>query len=330
MNGKGLALLLASALVCGGGASPSPPSRPPLVLERSIPLPDVRGRIDHLAIDPAGGRLFVAALGADRVEVVDLRQGRRLTEIAGQSAPQGLAWLADRRQLVVASADGQVGFYGGDPLKPLGVMRLGDDADNVRLAPGDGRPVVGYGAGALAVLDPATRTPVATIKLPGHPESFRFDGGLAYVNVPDAARIIVADLASGREIAAWPTPGARWNFAMALDAPRRLLAVVFRLPAKLRLIDLASGRTVADLATCGDVDDLFFDSPRRRIYAVCGSGAVDVFQATTGADYTRIGRMTTRAGARTGLFAPETDRLYVAARAADGEPATILVYRPSP
>lgn len=328
MKGAGLAILVLSALASGAAAPPA--ASPPLVLERTILLPGVQGRIDHLAIDPAGARLFVAVLGADKVEVVDLRQGRRLSEIAGQKEPQGLAWLPDRRELVVASGDGQVGFYGGEPFKPLGVMRLGDDADNVRISPGDGRPVVGYGSGALAVLDPATRLSVATIKLPGHPESFRFEAAHAYVNVPDAARIIVADMASGREIASWPTPGARWNFAMALDAPRHLLAVVFRLPAKLRLIDLTSGRTLSDLATCGDVDDLFFDAPRRRIYVVCGSGAVDVFQASTSVDYTRIGRTTTRRGARTGLFAPETDRLYVAARALGGGPAAILVYRPSP
>ena len=86
--------------------------------------------------------------------------------------------------------------------------------------------MVGYGAGALATLDPERRAVVATVRLPGHPESFRFDGARAYVNVPDAARIVVADLASGREVASWPTPGARWNFAMALDAPRKVLAVV--------------------------------------------------------------------------------------------------------
>lgn len=321
-----LAMLLSAALT-GGATAAGPP--PLLTLEGTIALPGVTGRIDHLAVDLAGRRLFVAALGSNRVEVVDLRQGRRVQEIAGQSEPQGLAWLPDRRELVVASGDGRVGFYGGDPLKPLAMLKLGDDADNVRVL-ADGRPVVGYGAGALAILDAGRRAVATTVTLPGHPESFRIDGARAYVNVPDAARIVVADLAAGRLVADWPTPGARFNFPMALDAPQNLLAVVFRLPARLRLIEASSGRTLATLPTCGDADDLFFDLPRRRLYIMCGSGHVDIFQAAGGADYRPLGRVGTRSGARTGIFVPEQDRLYVAARANGADPAQILIYRPTP
>jgi hypothetical protein len=313
------------------GAKPSPSDDAALVLERTIPLPAVKGRIDHLALDVVGQRLFVAALGNDTIEVIDLKQGRRSAQISGQSEPQGLAWLPERRELVAASGDGRVGFYGGDPLKLLTMLKLGDDADNVRLEPVTGRPIVGYGKGALAILDPARRAVATTIPMPGHPESFRIQGGYAYVNVPDAARIVVADLATGHEVAAWPTPGARWNFPMALDPGGRVLAVVFRLPGRLRLIEPQSGRTLADIAACGDADDVFFDDRRHRLYVICGSGETDVFQAdAAGPGYRRIGGAATRPGARTGLFAPEQDRLYVAARASGSQPAAILIYRPAP
>jgi hypothetical protein len=324
-----LALLLFGALA-SCGAKPAAPVNPPLVLERTIPLPGVKGRIDHLVLDAAGHRLFVAALGNDSVEIVDLSQARRLAQIRGQSEPQGVAWLADRRELVVASGDGQVGFYDGDAFGSLATLKLGDDADNVRVEPASGRPIVGFGKGALAILDPARRAVVKTIRMPGHPESFRLEGGRAYVNVPDAGRIVVADLAGGGEIASWPTPGARWNFPMALDAPRKVLAVVFRLPARLRLIDPDSGRTLSNMPTCGDADDLFFDSPRRRLYVICGSGAVDVFQARGAADYAPLARVVTPGGARTGLYSAEDDRLYVAARATGDQPAAILVFKPAP
>jgi DNA-binding beta-propeller fold protein YncE len=331
VSGRGglLALLLFGALA-SCGATPTPGANPPLVLERTIPLPGVKGRIDHLALDAAGHRLFVAALGNNTVEVVDLRQSLRIARIVGQSEPQGLAWLADRRELVVASGDGQVGFYEGQTFKALAVLKLGDDADNVRVEPTTGRPVVGFGKGGLAILDPARRALAKTVRMPGHPESFRIEGGRAYVNVPDAGRIVVADLAGGGEIASWPTPGARWNFPMAIDAPRKVLAVVFRLPARLRLIDPDSGRALSNMPTCGDADDLFFDSPRRRLYVICGSGAVDVFQARGPADYAPLARVATRGGARTGLYSAEDDRLYVAARATGDQPAGILVFRPAP
>ena len=44
----------------------------PLQLEAKIPLGDVRGRIDHMAVDLKRQRLFVAELGNDSVGVVDL------------------------------------------------------------------------------------------------------------------------------------------------------------------------------------------------------------------------------------------------------------------
>lgn len=40
-----------------------PQSPEPLEFVQAIPLPDVRGRIDHVDIDLDGARLFVAALG---------------------------------------------------------------------------------------------------------------------------------------------------------------------------------------------------------------------------------------------------------------------------
>jgi hypothetical protein len=48
-----------------------------LVLEAKIPLGDVRGRIDHFAVDLGRQRLFVAELGNNGVGVIDLRRGLR-------------------------------------------------------------------------------------------------------------------------------------------------------------------------------------------------------------------------------------------------------------
>jgi hypothetical protein len=85
---------------------------------------------------------------------------------------------------------------------------------------------------------------------------------------------------------------------------------------------------VAEHETCGDSDDVFIDRNRGRVYVSCGEGAVDVFERR-GAGYTRAGRVPTASGARTSLYVPEDDRLYVAVRATDGEPAAIWVLRPA-
>ena len=321
------AVLTLTALAGASACTPDKPAAEPaaLVLDSRIPLGAVKGRIDHLAIDLQRRRLFVAELGAGAVEAVDLGQGRSLGRIGGLKEPQGLAYLPGRDELAVASGgDGSVRFYRASDLSPLGAVQVGDDADNLRVDAA-GRIVVGYGSGALAIIDPASRRIVAELKLPAHPEGFRLAGDLAFINLPNARQIVVGNLAQHRILASWPAAYG-WNFPMALDEAKGTLAVVFRLPARLQLLATDTGKVKLDRGACGDADDAFFDVRRHRAYVVCGSGALDVVDL----DHPELStRIKTRSGARTGLFVPELDRLFVAARAEGGD-AAVLVYRPMP
>jgi hypothetical protein len=151
------------------------------------------------------------------------------------------------------------------------------------------------------------------------------------VNVPDAGQVAVLDLRAGKLVASWRVPdGLRANFPMALDAAAGVLATVFRGPARLVLPDTRTGAATASLPTCADADDVFFDPKRRRLYVSCGEGAIDVVRQDTAGDRL-LARVRTQAGARTSLFVPELDRLFVAARAGLlGTDAAILVFRPAP
>jgi hypothetical protein len=314
---------VALSALCGVAACASAGAQAPLALDRTIPLAGVKGRIDHLAVDVAGQRLFVAELGNGSVEAIDLRSGKSLGRITGLAEPQGLAYLADRDELAVANGgDGTVRFYKAADLAPAGMVRVGDDADNLRIDTRSGRLVVGYGDGALATIDPASRKVVSELKLPGHPEGFRLDGPKAFVNVPDAGAIVAGDIDQGRVTATWKADH-RWNFPMALDG-NGALVTVYRLPARLAV--MADGAVRGDVSTCGDADDVFVDGRRQRFYVVCGSGDVEVRSSTP--PYASLGRAKTRSGARTGLFVPEQDRLFVAARAAGSAEAAILVFKP--
>lgn len=306
---------------------------PPLVLEATIPLDGVSGRIDHMALDPGRGRLLVAELGNGTVEAIDLAARRVVHRIAGLKEPQGIGFAAAADAVVVASAgDGTVRFYRADDYAPAGRIDLGDDADNVRIDPHTGRVIVGYGSGGLAIIDPASHTKIGEVRLPVHPEGFQLapDGGTAFVNLPDARQIAVVDLAAGRQIATWRLADARANFPLAIDRTGRLVASVARKPPRLLLFDAGSGALSAQLETCGDADDVFFDARRDRIYVSCGAGAVDVFERKDGR-FAHRARIETDSGARTALFVPELDRLFVAARAGTlvGQ-ARILVFRPAP
>jgi YVTN family beta-propeller protein len=316
----------------GSDAVAQPAETAPLQLEAKIALGKVHGRIDHMAVDLKRQRLFVAELGNDSVGVVDLANRKLLQTIAGLKEPQGVGYEPSTDMLYVANAgDGSVRLFEGNEYKPKGKIELGSDADNVRVDAAANRIFVGYGSGALAVIDPATHSKVGDVPVKAHPEGFQIDPdtGQIFVNVPDAHGIAVVDRASQKQTGKWPIPDHGANFPMALDPVRRQVLVIFRAPAELGAFSMTGGKLIASAETCGDADDLFIDAKRGRVYVSCGSGFLDVLEAK-GTTYRRIARIPTVSGARTSLFVPELDRLLVAVRMSTAEPAAIWVFRPIP
>jgi YVTN family beta-propeller protein len=304
---------------------------PPLVLEAKIPLGAVSGRIDHLAIDLKRQRLLVAELGNNSLGVVDLAAHKVLRTITGLSEPQGVGYEPGSDTVYVANAgDGSVRVLRGEDLAPVGRVELGEDADNVRVDAPRKEVLVGYGKGALAIIDSTNRAKTGDIRLSGHPEGFQIaeNGTQIFVNVPDFHEIAIVDRAKGA-VQSVSTGGSRSNFPIAVDPEAHRVLAVFRSPPTLMALTSPEGRIAAKLATCGDADDVFVDARRRRIYVSCGEGVVDVIEPREGA-YARVAQVTSVAGARTALFVPELDRLYVAVRARGAEPAAIWVFRPAP
>jgi len=301
-----------------------------LRIEAKIPLGDVRGRIDHMAADVDRRRLFVAELGNNTVGIVDLGQAKALQVLSGLKEPQGVGYLPSTDTLYVANGgDGSLRLFHGPNYTATGRIDLGSDADNVRVDQPRQHVVVGYGDGALAVIDGVKGNKIGVIRLPAHPEGFQLDPntGHAFVNLPNTRGIAAADLSSGKVIAIWPVGGASANFPMALNSEAKHVLAVFRNPPKLGVFDNRDGSIVRMVDTCGDADDLFVDAKRHRIYVSCGAGAIDIFDAQS---HERLSRIPTASGARTSLFVPELDRLFLAVRAGGSNPAGIWVLRPEP
>lgn len=334
-----------------------------LMLEATIPLGDISGRIDHLAYDSKRGRLIVAELGNNSASVVDLDQRAVVRRITGLQTPQGVAYLAATDAIYVASAgDGSVRRYKADDFTQTERIDLGDDADNIRIDRATNQVIVGYGGGGLAVIEGVTAAKPAPksdtqsgsargllsggkgsprsrdkIKgtsevylLPVHPEGFQLDprGPRLFVNLASIGDVGVVDRTSGKLLARWHAPGLGSNFPMAIDQEGQRLFVVYRRPSRLAVFAAESGAVAATVDVCADPDDIFADGKRRRLYVTCGDGAIDVIEQDN-AGYRRLGRVSSGRGARTGLYVPERDRLYVAVPATAGQPATILVFRPT-
>src|SRR5215208_1902490 len=316
-----LALLIAIAAVgCAFQKSETPQGSDTSALRQvqSIQLPDVTGRIDHMSIDSQGGRLFVAALGNNTVEVIDLKAGNRTEEIKNLQEPQGVVYVPEGNQLLVSNGEGDsLDIYDGTSLKLLNQVELGDDPDNIRYDATTGYAYVGYGTGnssALGVVDVGTGTKAGDIELSGHPESFQLEssGTRISVNVPTSGQVAVVDREKGSVVDTWPIENAKENFPMALDESSHRLFIGTRSPATLLVLDTETGKMITSLDSSGDADDIFYDATNQRIYVSGGEGAISVFEQRDPETYSLEGRVDTAKGARTSLFVPDSGTLYVA------------------
>jgi WD40 repeat protein len=298
-----------------------------LRLTKTISLPAVKGRFDHFAIDPKTKRLFVAALGNNTVEVLDTSEGNRLHTISGCSKPQGIAFLPGQNRLCVANGDdGTLRIYDANSFKLLKSFNGLEDADNVRYDARAKLIYVGYGNGALAILDEGDKK-VGEIKLKAHPESFQLEenGNRIFVNVPEAKQIAVVDRETRTVVATWPMEKFKANFPMALDEPNHLLFVGCRQPPRLVVFSTIKGGVLADIELSGDTDDLFFNPETTDIYASCGEGFIDVVRHGA-EDFARIECIPTSPGARTSFFSRDSRQFFLAVPGRGNQPPEIRVF----
>ena len=302
----------------------------PLQLKQTIALPGVEGRIDHFALDAAGDRLFVCALGNNTVEVLDLRKGTRIHSITGLGAPQGIAYIPALDRLFVANDKGGIcKIYDAKSYQPVGEINFKDDADNVRYDDESKRIYVGFGTGGIGIISASEGKIIGAIRLSGHPESFELEkqGHCIFVNVPNARQVAVIDREKSEVITTWKTDGALGNFPMAFDEANHRLFIGCRTPPKLVVLNTESGSVVASIDISGDPDDLFYDSKRRRIYAICGAGKIDIVEQTDANTYKAFAKVGTANDARTGLFVPDRDSLFVAVPHRGSQAAEIRCYQ---
>ena len=192
-------LIAASALGVCAQENPPAPASAPLVLTGAIPLPNVKGRIDHFALDPVHNRLFVSALGNSTEEIIGIAAQAVVHSISGVPTPQGVVYSPETNKLFVGSDEGKLYIYDGTSFALITSIDFGDDVDNLRYEPAEKRVYVGYGdekTGAIGMVDAATNKRLDDVcKLGAHPESFQLEdsGPNIYVNLPDLKQIAVVN-----------------------------------------------------------------------------------------------------------------------------------------
>jgi len=312
-----------------------------LRLIRTISIPNVKGRLDHMDVEVRGKRLFVAGLENGTFEVADLKTGQWMRSISGFKKPQGALYIAEFNKLFLASGDdGMVRVFRGDTLQL---------ADSIQFEPGPNRIVyeptsklvyVGYGGkdagkdyGEVGIIDARNDKRVGDIKVTAHPSELLLNksGTALFVFVSIANQFQVVDTRKREVVSTWPISSQRPGDA-AFDESSSRLFVGTRTPAEMIVMDSKSGKELVHLPTADGQDGVYFDALRKRVYVSGGrelpNGFVYVYQQKGADKYEIIGKIPTRGGAGTSFWSPELDRYYVAAPANDKEDAAILEYAP--
>ena len=333
----------AAALFVCSAAAVFAQDKQPLKLVQTIPMPNVKGRIDHMDVDVKGKRLFVSGLENGSVEVVDLQASRWTKSIAGFLKPQGIAYVPALNKLFVASGDdGMVRVFRGDTLElldsiklELGPNRVAYDAAKQVLYVGYGGKDAGKDFGEVGAIDVRTDKKIFDVQVAAHPSELLLDkaGDTLFVFVSVVSKIQVVDIAKREVRVTWPVSSQRPGDA-ALDEASARLFIGTHTPPEMIAMDAKTGKEVAHLPTTDGMDGVYFDAARKRVYISGGRGedvgSVYVYQQKGPDSFEIAGKIPTRPGAGTSFWSPELNRYYVAAPANGQQPAAILVYEPAP
>jgi len=335
----GLVILCAFCLVATVPAHGQ--TNPPMKLVQTIPLPNVEGYFDHMAVDIKGQRLFVPGEHQRTIEVIDLRSGKVIHTITGFGGdPRKTLYLPETNQIWVDDGDSTVKAFSGDTYELVkNVPLTGHDKDkDSRKVPDNGvydpathlfylgdrsdsTPNAGP-KGSIEIVDIKNGTLVGSIDVEGkNPAGLTLDPSSSklYVVMGDTSQVVVIDLQKRAVVASWPITGGPEPHAVAIDAPNRRLFIGSRVkrshiykPGKLVVMNADTGKVIDAIDTEGGVDEVEWEPKTRRIYYTGTTGFVEVFKQIDADHYQSLGKVATGALAKTSLLSPELNRFFAA------------------
>jgi DNA-binding beta-propeller fold protein YncE len=306
-----------------------------LQVKKIISLPGVKGRIDHLDINLKDQIVYIAALGNNSLEIVDLNAAKVLKSITGFDEPQGIAYIPQTREIFIANGgNGDCYFYNANTFERIATVHLKSDADDVRYDSANKKIYVGYGRGGIAIIDAKSKKQTGNITLPDHPEGFQVDGknNLLYVNLPGPSLISAIDLKKLKLVKDISKDYRSGNFPMAIDLSGSRLFIGYRHPGKFVVFDIQTGNRLSVSELTNDSDDLFYDEVMKRVYVSCGGGYtnlgyINIFQLQSGNKCMQIANIPTRNGARTSLLVPRLNLFLVAEPSVYSHDGELIVYQ---
>jgi YVTN family beta-propeller protein len=273
------------------------------------------GGWDYLTLDADAKRLFIAR--ADRVLVVDTRDGALLKTIPGTAGVHGVALVPDLAKGFTSNGRADtVTVFDLKTLETTGTIAVeGHNPDAILYDEASGRLFTFNGRSQdVSVIDPAAGKVVAHIPAGGKPEFAVADGaGRIFVNIEDTAQVLVIDSRSARLAATWKLPNCEEPTGIALDAGHRRLFSVCQNHV-LSVTDAGSGAHVADVAIGEGPDAVAFDAERGLVFSSNGQdGTLTVIREVDPDHYVVVSNVVTQKSARTLALDQRGHRLFLVA-----------------
>jgi DNA-binding beta-propeller fold protein YncE len=312
-----------------------------LHLVQTIPMPNVKGRLDHMDVDVDGKRAFIAGVESGSVEVVDLEAGKWTRSIPGFKTPTEMCYVRELNKIFVASRDdGMIRVFRGDSFDlidslklELGVNRMLYDSASKLLYVGYGAKLAGFDYGRVGVIDARSDKLLGDTIVESHPSQILLDHASRriFVAVWEAGRIDVFDTRNHQLVLTWTTGGQAGDTALD-QTHHRLFTAIRTAPQVMLVYDSESGQEVARLPAEGRMNGVYYDPWLKRIYMTCGrelpAGFVFVYQQKDPDHYEFLGKVPTGPDAGTSFWVPQLNRFYVLVPSSEKQDAAILVFEP--
>ncbi|MHB8529838.1 MAG: YncE family protein [Caulobacteraceae bacterium] len=325
-------------IFAGASAGPMPPGgEPALTFAGRTELPPFKGDFDHFAIDARRRRLYLAAEGGDRMDVIDLDSGALIRSVAGFDTPHSV-FLAPggRRLFVIAGGGSKVLDAGrlnviGEVKTPPGADSIGYDAPRGRLYLVTGGKDVPMDVSYISEVDPATGKDLRDIRIDAnHVEAMAVEqnGPRLFVNVTDKNALAVIDKRLGKVVAWWPIKEAKDNSPIAYDEKNHRLFVATRTPGKLIVLNADTGATVASFDGPAWPDQALWDAANRRVYVSGSDSTIGVWEEDDADHFRQLPSVKSWPRAKTSVLSP--GRLWVAVSPGEGRPPAVVWYTITP
>lgn len=252
-----------------------------LVLDNTIVLQNIAGRLGHMAYNSKQNVIYLAALSNNTLEIVDLQNNKTIRSIKSLRQPIDVEYVPGVDIILVAClGDGLCRAFNASTFKEETSFRFDNNVSLVKYSPAQQALYIGYGEGAIALADANTLKYKTTIKLPVHPEAVAIDenAGKMYVNLTKNRAVGVIDLKSNTLINSFQLAEVSDNYPIAYDKTHKRLFIGCRKPAKLLVVDAEKGNKIAAIDIDGDANDIFFDEARKQIYVACGDGYLHIIR----------------------------------------------------